>query len=45
MRNARLEKHNGKLNLKNQEDATISAVDFDTNSSLFGVLDGHGGKK
>ncbi len=26
-----------------QEDATIAAVEFDTNSSVFGVMDGHGG--
>lgn len=28
-----------------QEDAHLSALDFDNNSSLFGVFDGHGGSE
>lgn len=28
-----------------QEDAHLAALDFDTNSSLFGVFDGHGGSE
>ena len=27
-----------------QEDATIAAVDFEPNTSVFAVMDGHGGK-
>lgn len=27
-----------------QEDATIAVTDFEPNSSVFGVMDGHGGR-
>ena len=30
--------------LSAQEDATIYSVDYEQNASIFGVLDGHGGK-
>ena len=33
-----------KFNNKIKEDATIVNLDYDKNSSIFGVFDGHGGK-
>jgi hypothetical protein len=32
------------VNINPQEDATIAVTDFEPNSSVFGVMDGHGGK-
>ena len=40
-----MEKWNGKLIIKNKEDASLSVIDLDLNFSLFGVFDGHGGNK